>query len=347
MLNLRDLILKFTLAMLLVCCGAAKAVVLKDLYTFNSMVNDNTQATRLALLPQAMDQVLQRVAGTSDVLQHPACIEAKQNPDKYVRDFAYRENDGTYKLIINFDERMIDQLLASTGRGNLTKNRPVVMIWLAVQDQQKTELVGDNAYQELAEYIDDAAHKHGIPVVLPLLDLTERLFVSANDVAVFNSGPLQQAAGRYNVDMILAGKIKKVNNEWECVWHLFVGDQTIEWSTSGADMQMQMDAMLGALTEKILAHYGHATHAQLGKTAVFVRVKGVVNVAAYAKVMGFLAKLPAVKNVAVSSINDQEVVFAIYADGGRSAVRTAIDLDTILIADAGDSDGDYLSYRVN
>lgn len=347
MLKLRGLILGFAMMAVLVCCGVANAVVLKDLYTFNSMVPDNGQETRVALLPTALDQVLLRVAGTGEILQQQVVLDAKQQPEKYVRDFAYREANGTYQLIVNFDERMIDQLLVSAGRGNLSKNRPVTMIWLAVEDQQKTELVGDNAYQELAEYVDLAARNHGIPVVLPLLDLTERLFVSANDVVIFNAGPLQQAAGRYNADMILAGKISKNNNAWQCAWRLYVGDQSVEWQSDGQDLNTQIDAMLNGLTDKILAHYGHATHAQPSKTAVFVRVKGVVNVAAYAKVMGFLAKLPAVKNVAVSSINDQEVVFAIYADGGRSAVRTAIDLDTILVADAVDSDGDYLSYRIN
>lgn len=334
------------LVLLLFGLQPAYAVVVRDLYTFRAEVDNNYPQTRMDLLPTGLDEVLLKVAGNRAILQHPAIIDAKLQLDKYVKDFAYKETDSNYKLAVNFNQQMVDKLIAATGRGNLSKNRPLIMAWVAINSDNLVELVGDQAHPELAELIDTTAQQHGIPMVLPLLDLTERLFIGPMDVATYNEVPLQQAAGRYNADLVLVGNIKQGDGQWQCAWRLYTNDQIVDWNTSGEDLELEIDGMLGELSDQLLNHYANINRPRASNdNTVFVRITGVADVAEYAKIMDYLMNLTAIKNVEVSNINEQDAVFAVTADGGRRAIRSAISLDRVLAEVS--TEADHLEYRLN
>ncbi len=324
----------------------ANAVVVKDLYTFKTRVDNNYPQARNDMLPRGLGEVLLKVAGNRAILQHRAVLEAQQHPEKYVKDFAYKETDTNYKLAVNFNQQMVDRLIAETGRGNLSKNRPLIMAWVAIRTDNFVDLVGDQAHAELADIIDTTAQQHGIPMVLPLLDLTERLFIGPMDVVTFNEVPLQQAAGRYNADLVLVGNIKQVDDEWICAWRLYTNDQIVDWSSSGEDLELEIDGMLGELSDQLLTHYANINRPRASNdNTVFVRISGVLDVSEYARIMDYLMGLTAIKNVEVSNINEQDAVFAVTADGGRRAIRSAISLDRVL-AEVSSAE-DHLEYRLN
>lgn len=329
----------------LICCSA-QAVELKDLYSFNARVADNTPNTRAAILPQALDQLFLKLAGSHQILQHPKIVAAKQQADQYVRDFYYREASDSFHLTINFDENMVEQLLASADIPLLTKHRPVVMVWLVVGDHSNNNfvLIGEQAYAELARLVERTGQNYGIPTVMPLLDLTEELLVKPNDVAEFNEVPLQQAAGRYNVDIVLAGKITKQDDEWQCVWRLYAGDRKLDGATSGADLPVEIDNMFGKVTQELAKHYAGTKFKYRNNNLVFVRIRGVTDVGDYAKIMTYLVGLPSVKNAEVSAVNDQEMVVALTTDSGQQTIKAALDINTLLV-DAGTTE-EYLSYTL-
>jgi hypothetical protein len=228
---------------------------------------------------------------------------------------------------------------------------PVVMVWLAVGDSEnKFVLIGEQAYPDLAQLVHRTGQNHGIATVLPLLDLTEKLLVKASDVADFNEVPLQQAAGRYNVDVVLAGRVTKQADEWQCAWRLYADQQRIDWTTSGVDLPAEIEEMFGHLHQSLAQHYPTSKIAKHNPNAVFVRISGISDVADYAKIMNYLVGLQSVQSAAVSAVSDQEMVLSLVAEGGARAIRTALALNPLLVEStmdlASEGPSEYISYTL-
>lgn len=310
-------------------CNSANAVALTNLYSVNINVADNTVETRNKQLPEALEQVLVRVSSSTEILNHKELAVAKQQVDKYVNGFSYKQNEELYKLTIQFNEKMIGQLLSRLGRSAISKNRPLVLL----------RLVDGGTHEDVVAKLDLLSNRYGVPIVVPLLDLSE-MHMDAKHVG--------EVASRYRADVVMTGKISNIAGEWRCEWQLFNSDKVVVWGSNGADLDAQLDLMVNHLAEQLTTRYNALSVAKnAGGNKISLRVGGVANINDYAKITAYLKNLAPIKRVEVKSVLDNEVVYLISAEGGREAITTAISLDRLLTASAADYDGEGLSYKVN
>jgi len=309
-------------------CNSANAVTLSNLYSVNLNVADNRAETRNKLLPDALEQVLVKVSSSTEILQNKELAVAKQQVDKYVNGFSYKQNEELYKLTIQFNEKMISQLLSRLGRPAISKNRPLVLL----------RLIDGGTHEDVVAKLDILSNRYGMPIVVPLLDLSE-MHMDAKHVG--------EVASRYRADVVMTGKISHVSGEWHCEWQLFNSDKVVVWGSNGANLDSQLDLMVTHLAEQLTTRYNAVTVAKnVVGNKISLRVNGVTNINDYAKITAYLKNLAPIKRVEVKSVLNNEVVFLISAEGGKEAVTTAISLDRLLTASV-DSDTDGLSYKVN
>lgn len=332
--------------MTFVLCNPVFAIPVNNLYTTAIQVTDNTLDTRAKTVPQAFEMVIRRAASSHQATIHPEYLKAKQHVDEYLDTYFYTENSGVYTLSLQFNEQKITNLLKKMGRNSFNKNRPQILLWLVLEQNNQPNFVTSSSQTEVATKIENLSNNYGLPILFPLLDLTERLFIAEQDVINFNVAPLQQAAGRYNVDGIMVGKVNNINGIWHCEWRLVSGQQNVAWNTSGDDLDVELEVMFNQMADNLIAGFGTInTKEQPTKPNIAVRVKGVNSVADYARVLSYLKKLPIVRQVEIGSVEGNQAIFIISAEGGKEEVIKSLHADNVLNAES-EIDA-TLIYRVN
>ncbi|HSX20538.1 MAG TPA: DUF2066 domain-containing protein [Gammaproteobacteria bacterium] len=309
-------------------------VQMDNLYTVVIQVTDNNIATRNKHLPQAFEQVIKKVASSNHVLHHQEYINAREHLDRFVNHYFFTEDDGDYTLTLRFNEQMINRLVAKMGRTTLGKTRQQVLLWLVTQQNNNAQFVAYEVDGTLAHHVDRLALDYGVPIILPLLDLTERVFIRERDVLDFNVRPLQQAAERYNTSTILLGKAQSLAGIWHCEWRLIDGDQNISWTSNSPDLKAELEQMINRLADQMVAQK-HNMQQQTTKlaTGITVRVNGITSVADYTKVFDHLKRLSLVQQVDAGSMDGDQATFVVKADGGAIGLSRALQMDTVLVSD--------------
>ena len=315
-------------------CNSVVALTIDNLYSEVIQLNDNTIATRSAILPQAFESVVRRVASSHSALTHAEYLNAKQHIDAYINTYFYSENAGVYNLTLQFNEQMLTDLLNKMGRTSFSKNRPQVLLWLIVEQNNQPNFLVSGSQDEIANKVEALAKSYGLPIVLPLLDLTERLFIAEQDVINFNIKPLQQAAGRYNADTLMVGKLNNISGVWHCEWRLVDGDNSVSWNSAGEDLDIELEVMFNQLADNLLVSFGIRDSSEVIKQSIAVRVKGVNNVTDYATVLAYLKNLPIVQQVEIGGVDGNQAIFLVTVDGGKDAVIKALQSDNLLNAES-------------
>jgi len=322
--------------------NSVSAVTLDNLNSVVIQVTDTSLETRTKVLPQAFEQVMRRVASSHSAVSHAEFAKAKQKIDAYIKTFFYTGSSGNYNLTVQFNDQALAELLTTMGRSSFSKNRPQVLLWLVVDQDSKPQFVSSGSQEPLADKIDLLSSNYGLPILFPLLDLTERLFIAEQDVINFNLSPLQQAAGRYNADSVVVGKINYLSGIWHCEWRLLDGSQDVAWNSSGDDLDVELELMFNQLADKLIASYKVTD-----KNSIAVRVKGVTNVADYAKVLAYLKNVSVVQQVEIGSVDGNQAMFIISSEAGKEAVIKALNKDTLLTAESDIDIDATLIYRIN
>lgn len=314
--------------------GQCFAVPVDNLYTVVIQVPDNTLATRNKHLPQAFEHVIKRVASSQNVINDPQYEAARQHLDRFVSHYFYTNNpDETFTLTLRFNEQTINGFLYKVGRQTLGKNRQQVLMWLVMEQANGSHFVTHGPHGEIADKISSLSTEYGVPIIIPLLDLTERIFVTEADVINHNMQPLQQAAERYNVKTMLLGKINNSEGHWSCEWHLVNNEQDIVWHTNGNSLDVELEQMVNQLADQMIAYNTQVHLPKIANHGVTLRVKGVQSVADYSKILDHLRRLSIVQNVEIGSVDGTHAVFLVTADGGLEALTKALKLSTLLITD--------------
>lgn len=316
-----------------VLCGPVCAVILDNLYTVAIQVTDNSLNTRAETLPQAFEQIVRRVASSHHAITHPEYIKARHHIDEYLNTYFYTENAGAYTLTLQFNEQKLANLFNKMGRNSFNKNRPQILLWLVIEENNQPNFVTSGSQVAIADKIDVLANNYGLPILFPLLDLTERLFIAEQDVINFNIAPLEQAAGRYNADSIMIGKINNINGIWHCEWRLVNGQKNVSWNTNGDDLDVELEVMFNQLADNLIASFGKISTPET-KLSTAVRVKGVNSIADYARVLSYLKKLPVVQQVEIGSVEGNQAMFLVTSEGGKDAIIKALHADHLLNAES-------------
>lgn len=346
----RSYLVTFCLGLLclgLLLTGHVRAEQLTHLYEATVPVQDQSKDQRNQAIQKGFIQVLVRVSGRSDVgdaQKFPDIAQATKQATQYVQQFRYitsnSNNSGSnasdLAVWVRFDETAISHLLRASNLPVWGKTRPSTLVWLAVDQQGQRKLLGADSRDEVYKALTSEAAARGVPLVLPLLDLTDRTAINTSDIWGNFGNTILQASQRYQAQAVLVGRVYKANSSnWVGRWTLYIDSGSQNWTVNGPTLADAINAGVDDTAQSLAVRYGQVEEEQV--SSVLIEVKKIKGLADFNRVDKYLKSISHVKDVEPVELTASSAVFQVTIPGGRLAVARAVSLGQLLTADESDT----------
>lgn len=305
--------------------GGVAAVEVPTLYTAEVPFDADSSDGRENAYELALELVLLRVSGSILGSDTAAIRELFPNPSSYVMQF---RQGGRDKLWVSFDGQAIEQVLRDAGQPVWGADRPLTLVWLAVDwGQGSREIIGADDPERapgasrtidrnklLRERILDVAERRGLPVIFPLLDTLDLQGVTFSDIWGGFDERIIESSKRYDANSILIGRVRPSSSRRENWTYYFSGEQRA-WNGPP-------EAVVGQVADLLAAEFAVGGNAPL--ESVLLGVTGVVSVDAYGSVQQMLANVSLIESFRISAVKGDRVTYRVEVRGGAERLRRAL-----------------------
>jgi hypothetical protein len=243
-------IIKISLTAMLMCCTGTMATEAADLYRAQAIVTGQGETNRIIGFASCLEDVIIKVSGAQKLAGDRRLAAYKSKAKGFVRAFSYhdqmsgtptRDEQGTrdrpYDLIVDFDEKKIDDILKALGLKPWLSRRPVLGVFVEMQQGLKKYVVTDDADQsELQrESLLAAASKRGMAIVLPSVAALAKLSINGVELRTMTSSTLASVAAQQGGEIALVGRLVWVDRElgWSTQWQMDWQSRTHRWQVRG------------------------------------------------------------------------------------------------------------------
>ena len=231
---------------------ASQAEILTGLYQVREPVSSQTPEERTQATQKALETLVLRLTGDAKAVQSPALEAIRKDPQQIISQYGY-DAGPPESLQVDFDPVSTDRALRQAGLSLWGTNRPALLGWWLNDSVDGSSLVGDG--QSAAEPLRLAAQHRGLPLRLPLADLSEQLVGTAENLEGSNPAPLKDASERYGADALLAVHAHEDEGKWTAKWRLWVGEQQEQGSAEAPDQAALADAVMLAVSQRLAPRY--------------------------------------------------------------------------------------------
>lgn len=324
-----------TLAISLMASQQSVAIEVTGLYQVTVEVKDQTPSTRWKGMLTGFKEILIRKSGSGRVLSTSEVKQAYRKVSAYVQRFQYAANEAEdaqqpFLLHLDFEPRLIDELIQEAGMPIWGSNRPVTLLWLAMEKDFQRNIVKEEESQDsISQMIKANALRRGIPVILPLMDLEDELSVSISDVwGRFNS-PIVEASRRYAADSIVSGRINKIGEFWQAKLSYISQDSEKPMEFEAESEEALMAMLSNQIAENLCEKY--CVVQEVVSRMITMQISGVGNFANFKKVEQYLADLSSIRKVEVDRIAATHVRFKVALLGDLQSVKDGVALGKYLV----------------
>jgi hypothetical protein len=325
--------------------GAAGAVEMADLYRADIVVQTKDEAARAEAFRRGLTQVLQRVIRAGD-MSSGTVKSLLAKPEAVVLQFEYpgETREGRPILRVDFDRARIADLLGKRGIGVWGAERPDILVWIAIEDNQPPRIFSQEQNPDLDRLLNDRAAEYGLSVTVPLGDLTDEQALNAGDIAAGNGERIRAASARYETPVVLAGRLASKPGGMDADWRLYQGTREERWSGKSKDLR---EAMSAGVTELYTRLAASSIPRSLEVSTLALRVAGIASLDDADRVTAYLSKLSPVTKVEWQAAGSDDASFRVSVRGGREMLEQTLALGALLRPDSGDSQGfSGLTYRM-
>jgi hypothetical protein len=231
---------------------ASHAETVKSLYQVREPVTSQAPEERDQATQRALDTLVLRLTGDPKAVQSPGLAAIRKDPQQIISQYGFDAGPPEV-LKVDFDPASTEQVLRRAGLSLWGANRPSILVWWLNDSTEGSNLIGDG--QASATPLRRAAQHRGLPLRLPLADLSEQLVATAPNLEGADAAPLRGASERYNADALLAVHAREEGGQWQAKWHLWLGDQKEAGSVQGADQAAVADAVLLAVSQRLAPRF--------------------------------------------------------------------------------------------
>jgi hypothetical protein len=303
--------------------AAVAAAAEGDLFRVAVPVADQGAAARASGERAGLARVLERVAGAPDVRERPEVRAALDDPQRYYRSAGYARRgelavgDGDepgpapepWLLELEFDRQSVLELLAAADVPVWTGERPELLLWIAVEEADgRRFLVG--ADHPWAAPLAAAARRLGLPVTLPLVDLTDLAQLRARDVWARFREPVAVASERYDADAVLLVRLREAPVAgWQLDWSGEVAGVSFDEALEAPSPAAGLDALLEHVADDLLARY--AIRVGEAASVLWLQVDGIDDYPRYAALVRYLDGLTGVEDSQVVQVQERSVLLRV------------------------------------
>ena len=332
-------------------CLSVKAVEVKDLYVAKVPIESQGKSDRNRALKQTLRAVLIKVGGHQSVLSHEAIKPQLNRYNNFVTHYRYERQENKQFLQASFDEAKINQLFVDANLPIWGSLRPQVALWLVNEHGLIREVMSENSQSPLIETVNDFTNLRGLPIAMPLWDLSDTNVISTSDVWGRFTQPVFQASKRYLAEAIIIVRIsdnsllsdeqldsRAAGCELLCQsaialdWGFFSAedeDQTPQFSQryQGFDRSELLAQALSDITDDIYQHYALTTDEN---NQYEIDVANIDSLARFVQVSQFLQELSSVQDVRLTQANGQTRRFSLTLLGSEQAFLASLKLNNVL-----------------
>ena len=330
-------------------CGfqQVSALQVQGLYEAEVPVPSKAETERNLALGAALRNVLVKVTGERNPQSYPGIVQAMSHPGELVEQFRYRstasdssdtatDDEGGLKLWARFDSQVVDRLVRDAGLPSWGKNRPSMLMWLAVEDQSGRSLIGADDSPTITNVLHAAAGNRGVPFVVPLMDLVDRSVVSVSDVWAGFPDRILQASSRYRADIVLLSRVHQPNTtQWEARWRLFVDGAPHDWTLRNNALDVMLVRGVNHAADIVAARFTQSASGA-GDSAVDLAINDIRTLGDYARTLSYLKSLDGISRIDVKGASGNQVSFSLAIRGGASAFSQVIGLGRTLTPTSAD-----------
>ena len=301
------------------------AVEVPTLYTVEVPYDQDARNPRARAYDAALREILMRVSGSDLAGNADAVKELFPNPASYVMQFRSGANDS---LWVSLDGQAIEQTLRNAGQTVWGSERPLTLVWLAVDwGQGEREIIAaddPDRTRHQSRSIDrnrlvrarvlEIAERRGLPLVFPLLDTTDLQMVTFTDIWGGFDEMILNASERYDANSILIGRIRPSSGQRSRWTYYF----------SGSEMPMTgtPEAVVGKVADLLASEF--AVGGNMPIEAVALNVSGIDSVDAYGTVQGVLNDVALIESFAVTEVSGDRVSYRVDVRGGAERLSRAL-----------------------
>ena len=314
--------------------GVVNAVEMTSLYAAEVPLDRNADDPRSDAYRDALIEVLLRVSG-SGVLNDPELFDLLfPNPASYVVQFRPGE-DAT--LWVRFDGTAVEDVLRRNGQPVWGSERPLTLIWLAVDwGQGEREIIGSDDPERsddeartidrnrlLRQRVLDVAERRGLPVAFPLLDTEDLARVTFPDIWGGFDELILDASQRYEANSVLIGRIRADTGQRNRWTYHFAGEERA-WTG-------EPELVLNLVADMLAAEFAIGGDATLQR--VELSIAGINTVDAYGSVQRILSDLNVVESFAITSVDGDRILYQVEAHGGAERLARGLRLSGLIEQD--------------
>ncbi|MGA0806392.1 MAG: DUF2066 domain-containing protein [Pseudohongiellaceae bacterium] len=309
--------------------AVARAAEISGLYQAAvPVVSREDERERQQAFVAAMRQILVKLSGRTDTLEHPDVLRALGMVQTYVEAWAYRSlppepataaapaSAPGAVLEVSFFESQLQGLLDTAGIPLWPASRPDTLLWIVEQDAagQRSLLGPENpVFVSLQALAADRA----MPLISPILDLQDRMALRPDVLWELDPAAIVGASSRYQTDSVLVLRIMRlVSGEViaRAEHHLRGLVQQVEMLET--PLEPFLDASIDLAARELASNYGvFVSGVADAAIQVSLTVHGIDSLEDYAGVLRYLEGLAVVKSVELTSASGSTLVFDVSTGG--------------------------------
>ncbi|KPV94249.1 hypothetical protein AN214_03743 [Pseudoalteromonas sp. P1-9] len=314
----------FTL--LLVFSKALLAVEVTDLYQYKAVVDDKSQAQQRRANRVGFIGVLEKVSGRSIDKSHPAIGDAFKNLSRFVLKYEYEESLYQTYLKIRYQPQLIDGVLNEMEIPIWGNRRPLTLIWLAIEEDVQRSLVTKEDYPQIFHLLDTNSNNAGLPIVMPLLDLEDRMNLTVTDVWANFPQQILNASRRYEPEVIVSARLYQRENVWHLDWQ-FTNQGTFQLHQLKGDKLTIIGELVSSISTQIAKQYASLGEIEVA-SSVSVRFFGVKGIKQLEALKTRLRTLTQVDELDISFRQGERVDLVLYLNAHVDSLKKALQLDS-------------------
>lgn len=355
-------LLLLTLLLLSLPLSAARV---GGLYEAEVPVAGQETAQRNQAIIAAFKEVLVKVTGSRGTLRHPQLASDISEAPRYVQQYRYRlqpvetpppppeveppqqPDDETTQspvveeaepepaapekmLRVRFDEGAVNRLLRQHGLPVWGETRPATLLWLTTEQNRRRTMLVPDAQAATLDAVLTVADQRGLPLLFPLMDLEDQSRLHISDIWGGFADNIRQASERYGPDAIITGRLVQFAPDlWRASWTLYLDGDSLIWDSEGDSLAMAAEAGAQAGIDMLASRFALVTGGA-GTDRTLVRISGVGDLSAYARVSRYLGEQAGVEKLELVLTEADALVYSIQVRGGRKALEQGIALSGIL-----------------
>ena len=259
-------IIRISLTVTLTCCSGAMATAADELYRAQTIVTGQGEANRIVGFAACLEDVLVKVSGAQKLAGDRRLAAYKSNAKDLVRAFSYhdqmsgtptRDEQGTrdrpYDLTVDFEETKIDDLLKALHIKPWPSHRPVLAVFVEMQQGLKKYMVTADADQAAIqrESLLAAAARRGMTVVLPSAAALAESSITGAEFGATTSSKFGSVAARQGGEVALIGRLVWDDRElgWATQWRMDWQNQTHRWRIRGVTFDEAFRRAIGGAAQ--------------------------------------------------------------------------------------------------